>query len=411
MHNLKFTVRMAHSAGKSAVASPVQSIQRQQLIDSDNSSQSFLSLEKIRQYVNSRQHFVDDEGIPLLTLDNLQDKYKSWMKSFGTLEKYDVFLSYRQSPVDSPLVAAIFDRFTLFNVTTSQRAIEVFLDNQRLEKGREFRDDFSKALTHSAVVVPFLSTKSMERMLKHDAESVDNVLVEWILALVCYNNKELQAMTHIRILPILLGPPDSNNERRRSFNFEDIESVPDIRPLATIVIVKDILKNNSLPVPMELDSYTVRSILKSLTVFNGFLPSDALNQSIVSDTCELVVALLKTFVKDDEDKSRMTSTIKTDESSRQSLNTKLTLDSPPKLMVESPQLTPLSKDFVRAWNIIHDPKKIMKGKEQDLNDYLEDLGVYEANELNDVPVENLLEISKYLKVAGNTAFKTALQLM
>mmetsp|Transcript_4296 Transcript_4296/g.6435 ORF Transcript_4296/g.6435 Transcript_4296/m.6435 type:complete len:392 (-) Transcript_4296:1028-2203(-) len=390
MHNLKFTVRMAHSAGKSAVGSPVQWIQRQ-LADSDYSSQSgmsFLALEKVRQCLKNRQHFVDDEGSTLLTLDNLLDKYKVWTKSYGTLEKYDVFLSYRQSPVDSPLVAAIFDRFTLFNVTTSQRAIEVFLDNQRLEKGREFRDDFSKALTHSAVVVPFLSTKSMERMLKHDAESVDNVLVEWILALVCYNNKELQAMTHIRILPILLGPPDSNNERRRSFNFEDIESVPDIRPLATIVIVKDILKNNSLPVPMELDSYTVRSILKSLTVFNGFLPSDALDQSIVSDACELVVALLKTFVKDDDEKSHMTSAIKTDESIHQSLsNTKLTLD--------SPHHTPLSKDFVKAWDIIHDPKKIMKGKEQDLNDYLEDLGVYEANELNDVPVENLLEISKY----------------
>jgi len=163
--------------------------------------------------------------------------------------------------------------------------------------------------------------------------------------------------------------------------------VVDIRPLATIAIVKDILKYNSLPVAVELDSYTVRSILKSLTVFNGFLPSDALDQSIVSDACELVVALLKTFVKDDDDKSHI-STIKTDESIHQSLsNTKLTLD--------SPHHTPLSKDFVKAWDIIHDPKKIMKGKEQDLNDYLEDLGVYEANELNDVPVENLLEISKY----------------
>lgn len=96
----------------------------------------------------------------------------------------------------------------------------------RLEKGREFRDDFSKALTHSAVVVPFLSTKSMERMLKHDVEIVDNVLVEWLLSLVCYNNKELQAITHIRILPILLGPPDVNNERRSPFNFMDVELMP-----------------------------------------------------------------------------------------------------------------------------------------------------------------------------------------
>jgi len=230
---------MAHSAGKSAVGSPVQWIQRQ-LADSDYSSQSgmsFLALEKVRQCLKNRQHFVDDEGSTLLTLDNLLDKYKVWTKSYGTLEKYDVFLSYRQSPVDSPLVAAVFDRFSLFNITTSQRAIEVFLDNQRLEKGREFRDDFSKALTHSAVVVPFLSTKSMERMLKHDAESVDNVLVEWILALVCYNNKELQAMTHIRILPILLGPPDSNNERRRPFSFADIDLVPCILINHRVVLV------------------------------------------------------------------------------------------------------------------------------------------------------------------------------
>lgn len=127
MKCLNFSVRMAHSTGKSAFGSPVQWIQRQ-LTESDATSQlgmTFLSLEKVRQCVKSRQHFVDDEGNTLLTLDNLQDKYKGWMKSFGTLEKYDVFLSYRQSPVDSPLVAAVFDRFSLFNITTSQRAIEV----------------------------------------------------------------------------------------------------------------------------------------------------------------------------------------------------------------------------------------------------------------------------------------------
>jgi len=156
--------------------------------------------------------------------------------------------------------------------------------------------------------------------------------------------------------------------------------------------VKNILKYNGLPIPVELESYTVRSILKSLTVFNGFLPSNALDQTIVSDTCELVVALLKTFVKDDD-----TTTIKTGEPSLSS----------PKRKVDSP-LSP--KDFGRAWDIIHDPKKVQKGKEQELKDYLEDLGVYEANELNDVPVDNLLIVSEYLKVVGKTAFKTALQL-
>ena len=45
--------------------------------------------------------------------------------------------------------------------------------------------DFRKALLNSTILVPILSTTALQRMLTHNPEKEDTVLIDWVLALAC----------------------------------------------------------------------------------------------------------------------------------------------------------------------------------------------------------------------------------
>lgn len=81
----------------------------------------------------------------------------------------------------------MFDAFTNYSFPGERaRAIEVFLDTKRLVQGRRFDFDFVKAICHSKLVMPILSYAALELMSNHNPEKVDNMLLEWILAMECF---------------------------------------------------------------------------------------------------------------------------------------------------------------------------------------------------------------------------------
>src|SRR5688572_14205133 len=90
--------------------------------------------------------------------------------------------------------------FTNFSVGADNRAVEVFLDRKRLQKGRRFQSDFAAAVTHSHIAVPVISTSALERLYDHSPDVVDNVLMEWIIILECAAAKRLH-----KVYPIVFA--------------------------------------------------------------------------------------------------------------------------------------------------------------------------------------------------------------
>ena len=82
------------------------------------------------------------------------------------------------------------------------RVLQVFLDKRCLQAGEVFDKAFARALCNSTVVAAVVSVNALERMVHHDPSKVDNVLLEWVLALACCN----AAGSRVRaVFPILIG--------------------------------------------------------------------------------------------------------------------------------------------------------------------------------------------------------------
>ena len=207
-----------------------------------------------------------------IAISDLQQRFGHWFKSSLALVKYDIFISYRWGYFDSYLSKGIFDGLSIYNVDKPRRSIDTFLDVQRLQDGRRFDSDFVIALTKSIVFVPIISAAALQRMRDHDDSKVDNVLIEWILALDCYvrqeeaqNNSSSAEIRLRRILPIMIGSiSTTSNKIRNLFEEGILDELPQIVPKATIHSLESIL---SRPLHSSLTNITVHGILNQLRKF------------------------------------------------------------------------------------------------------------------------------------------------
>ena len=78
----------------------------------------------------------------------------------------------------------------------------MFLDKRCLQAGEKFDKAFAKALCNSTVVAAVVSENALERMVHHDPSKVDNVLLEWVMALACCDTAESRVRA---VFPILIG--------------------------------------------------------------------------------------------------------------------------------------------------------------------------------------------------------------
>ena len=100
--------------------------------------------------------------------------------------------------------------------------VRTFVDTKGLSKGNDFQVEFVKALMKTIVVMPVISFDALLRMCKYkydtkakvfssdkfafDPSKVDNVLVEWMLALEALNNFRSETNKRIQaIYPIMMG--------------------------------------------------------------------------------------------------------------------------------------------------------------------------------------------------------------
>jgi hypothetical protein len=190
-------------------------------------------------------------------------------------DDYDVFFSYRWNNFDSAFTSKAFDNMTRFSIGDSKHPVYVFLDRERLKAGDNFQEAFATALIHSSVVVPIVSAASFEKLMDHNPSDVDNMLVEWILALEAYESKATRVE---RVFPIFIGCEDPISKKVDDLIDDNgtHKQLPAISPTASMNTVVAFLKKNGITPRAELVSgtLTIRGIVEQLLQHLGMKLSD-----------------------------------------------------------------------------------------------------------------------------------------
>jgi hypothetical protein len=161
----------------------------------------------------------------------------------------------------------------------------VFLDSQRLQYGEQFQEQFTKALANSLVVVPLITSAALQRMTTHDANTEDNVLIEWIVAKECFMSPKSRVA---KVFPFLVGERDEADPSKFGNYFTAktrdgkrnlLDALPEIKPVRSIEKAKKLLRANGIEPSADMDALTVRSIVKE--PFLGFCSWEVPNGSRV----------------------------------------------------------------------------------------------------------------------------------
>ncbi len=271
-----------------------------------------IPLEKIRQAVTTHTVLNKKGGRAALNEESIRSRYGSWLYVYDLRSEYDVFVSYRWGQHDSSFSTASFDMFTNFTTGRENRGVEVFLDNKRLKDGQRFDKEFAKALLHSTIVMPVVSSAALSRMRDHNAAEIDNLLLEWILAIQCY--KSPTTLTKA-VYPITFGdrrmcenvPGDVISTDL--FSCDVYQNLPAIVPTATLEFAMQLLAENSMSVDAHsvFKEQTVAQIVKELLKFQSLLTWQHDPSTVVEKAVKRVVDMLPELVPRRHDSAAMVS--------------------------------------------------------------------------------------------------------
>jgi len=100
-------------------------------------------------------------GRSILDSKQTKERFGPWLKIYESLDEYDIFVSYREEPQDKELTLAMFTMLSNFSWGSELRAVNVFVNEKRLQRGRRFQDDLIKSIVNSTIVVPFFSVDAL----------------------------------------------------------------------------------------------------------------------------------------------------------------------------------------------------------------------------------------------------------
>lgn len=203
----------------------------------------------------------------------------------------------------------MFDTFTNYAFPgESARAIHVFLDTKRLIQGRRFDLDFAKAICNSKMVVPILSYNALELMGNHNPDKVDNMLLEWILAMECFSETTQTVLKGI--FPLTVGKrtakstADSSVTADRFQIARALELLPKIVPTRTLKEAELHLKKHNIFSDSEAEqkkfhARTVHEIVDSVMHFLFFDISHLSPNFVVAESVRKTVDTLETLCRQD----------------------------------------------------------------------------------------------------------------
>ena len=184
-----------------------------------------------------------------------------------------------------------------FSCSAELRAVEVFLDERRLQHGRRSQDDSVKSIVNSTVVVPIFSFDALATIVTHDPSVVDSVLLEWICAIEGYKSDYSRIKY---IYPLFSGRRDPVTSKVGSiFDCEEFKQIPDIIPQATLSAAESLLraKNVFLIAPTEFATKTVKSIVTAISEFKGLSVNDDKQKNFLSSCAEKLIKMIEIKVR------------------------------------------------------------------------------------------------------------------
>ena len=223
----------------------------------------------VRSTVDNSLPLTGALGKNLLTLQQTKERFGPWLKMYEFLERYDIFMSYHKGSQDKELALALFTMLSNFSCGSDLRAVEVFLDERRLQHGRRSQDDFIQSIVNSTIIVPIISVDALANIVRHDLSVVDSVLLEWICAIHGYKSD----YSRIKVIyPLFCGRRDPVTGKVGSvFDCEEFKQIPDIIPQATLSAAESLLTANKVfsIAPTGFATKTVKSIVTAISEFKG----------------------------------------------------------------------------------------------------------------------------------------------
>jgi hypothetical protein len=209
----------------------------------------------------------------LLTPQQTRERFGPWLKIYEFQEKYDIFVSYHKTQ-DKELALAMFTMLSNFSCGVQSRAVEVFLDEKRLQHGKRSQDGLVQSIVNSTIVVPIFSIDALAKITTHDPLDIDSVLLEWICAIEGYESDHSRIKY---IYPLFRGKEDPVTGKVGSvFDCEEFKQIPDIIPKATLSAAELLLTENKIfsVAPAGFANKTVKSIVTAISEFIGLSVDD-----------------------------------------------------------------------------------------------------------------------------------------
>ncbi|KAJ3109781.1 hypothetical protein HDU97_000011 [Phlyctochytrium planicorne] len=183
---------------------------------------------------------------------------------------YDFFISYR--------VAFEFTLARELRLQLMARGHKVFLDQECLKDGEDWRKGFVSGLQRSRIVILLVSKGCIERM-RRSRYDVDNVLLEWETAMAAAE------MGFCNVVPVFIGTGSLNfsdypKDRATLTSQDDSDMACQQSAFTTLNLVKQIQTRYELPYPTKgfpdelLDSFTAE-----VSSFNETYESKAIRRA------------------------------------------------------------------------------------------------------------------------------------
>jgi hypothetical protein len=178
---------------------------------------------------------------------------------------YDVFISYRWTDFNTLFTTDLVSR--LEDYIIGDRVVNVFLDRESIEYGDNFRLAFFNALRASKVVVPIMSPGVLKELALRNVHEVDNMLLEWIAALVLQKYRQLHISAASKVSTIFpVALMDLNEDD--VFALMDSGQIPDVKPTATQEAVVALFQLARIQLPTDLVAFihdlTIRRVVADI---------------------------------------------------------------------------------------------------------------------------------------------------
>ena len=204
-----------------------------------------------------------------------------------------MFVSHRWSKNDDELIVRLFMSLLDHTLGSEKRAVQVFLDHFRLKPSYQWQKANCEALLSSILMVPILSAEALQKMMNHDPQEEDNILIEWILALECMKNPIHSMMR--AIYPLIFGERNADGSLGDLFSEGIIDRLPDTIPSASIKIVRGFLEESGIVPSSSLTNLTVRGVVKEITRYMGLKGYEYPN-GFTSAASEAIVSQVEDFL-------------------------------------------------------------------------------------------------------------------